>query len=73
MMLGGWYHCVSVSRVLGRAMDGCSQPCGGWGNDVGRVVALCLSISGTRASHKWLQSAFVRGVGLDRQVEEGLS
>ena len=38
--LGGWYHCVSVSRVLGEAMGVCNQPCG--------------------------------GVGIDRQVEEGL-
>ena len=30
---------------------------GGVGGDVGRLVSLCLGISGTRASHGWLQSA----------------
>ena len=62
VMLGGWWHCVSVSRVLGQAMDGCSQPCGGSGrDDVGWLVSLCLSISGTRGSHGCLQST-LRGV-----------
>ena len=46
VMLGGWYHCVSISWVLGQTMGGCSQPCrgvsgvmlGGWYNIVSRYL-----------------------------------
>ena len=52
VMLGGWYHCASISRVLGEAMGVCRQPCGRCGvGDVGWLVSLCLGISGTRGNH----------------------
>ena len=32
-MLGAWYHCVSVSRVLGEALGVCNQLCAGVENE----------------------------------------